>query len=92
MSAQSRELIGKDLREPERGRWPDNGRVEVVTDPNWRMPDGSFRIVRRVGWRRCLVTGHRFFSEEISRQRICKMHKIMLGVKYPQGASSNDEE
>lgn len=68
--------FGKDIREPELHRWPDNGRIEIVTDPNWIMPDGKPRIVRRVGWRQCMTNKrHRFFSEDMSRQRICPVCK-----------------
>jgi hypothetical protein len=65
-----REVVGKDLREPERSRWPDNGRVEVVVDPNWLI-DGKPRVVRRVGWRNCHCCKRRFFSADIAKVRMC---------------------
>lgn len=64
------QLLGRDLREPERGGWPDNGRVEVVVDPNWLI-DGQPRVVRRVGWRHCMCCRRRFFSADIAKVRIC---------------------
>lgn len=70
MSARPRDLVGQHIREPERGRWRDNGRVEVVVDPNWLI-DGKPRVVRKVGWRNCMCCKRRMFSPDITKVRIC---------------------
>jgi len=73
---------GQDIREP--SAWPDDGgkRVEVITDPNWIMPDGQPRVIRRMGWRLCLARATcRFLSPDLSRQRICDYHREQRGLE-----------
>lgn len=77
----AREKFGRDIREPERSQWRDDGgaRVEVVTDPNWLI-DGKPRVVRRVGWRACVCCERRFFSLDLAKNRICECcHKYRTG-------------
>lgn len=65
-----RELLGQNIREYERVQWPDNGRVEIVVDPNWLI-DGKPRVIRRIGWRDCMCCKRRVFSADIARVRMC---------------------
>lgn len=53
--------------EPE--RWPDDGGVrrETVLDMDHHPP----RVVRSVGWSRCLTCGSPFFSEDVIALRLC---------------------
>ncbi len=57
---------GLDIVEPP--RWPRDGGVrrEPVYDRNFDPP----RLVRHVGWRRCMACGCQFFSEDVQRQRL----------------------
>jgi len=79
------ELIGRDIRELPHVSWPNNGRVEVVTDPNWLI-DGKPRVVRKIGWRACMCCKRRFFSQDMTKIRICdpckasKVDKTAFGV------------
>ena len=59
--------IGREIVEPE--RWPDDGgaRRAPVMDPNYDPP----RVVRRVGWLRCMCCGRSHFSEDVARARMC---------------------
>lgn len=49
--------------------WPDDGglRRETVLDSDYLPP----RVVRRVGWRKCLRCRAPFFSKDVVRQRLC---------------------
>lgn len=61
-------LVGRALIEPE--RWPFAGdltRREPVLDPNVDPP----RVVRRVGYVRCMSCGRPHFSEDVASVRIC---------------------
>lgn len=61
-------LVGFALVEPE--RWPFDGdltRRAPVLDPNMQPP----RIVRRVGWLRCMLCSRPHFSEDVVGIRIC---------------------
>lgn len=61
-------LVGFALAEPE--RWPFDGdltRRSPVLDPNTQPP----RIVRRVGWLRCMLCSRPHFSEDVVGIRIC---------------------
>lgn len=60
-------LVGRPLAEPE--RWPYDGgaRRAPVMDPNFDPP----RLVRRVGWLRCMTCGRPHFSEDVARVRLC---------------------
>ena len=62
-------VVGQEIRQPH-DRWPDNGRVDVVTDPNWLI-NGKPRVVRRVGWRACMCCTKRFFSWDMTKVRMC---------------------
>ncbi len=59
--------LAKPLAEPE--RWPYDGgaRRAPVMDPNFDPP----RLVRRVGWLRCMTCGRPHFSEDVARVRLC---------------------
>ncbi|QDD90359.1 hypothetical protein CCZ28_15570 [Pseudomonas oryzihabitans] len=59
---------GYDLVEP--GRWPDDGgaRREPVLDYN---ADPRGRVVRRVGWVRCMRCRRPAWSGDVVRCRIC---------------------
>jgi len=60
--------IAKALNEPE--RWPFDGdlsRRASVMDPNVEPP----RLVRRVGYMRCMTCGRPHFSEDVARVRMC---------------------
>lgn len=60
--------LAKPLIEPE--RWPFSGdlsRRAPVMDPNCDPP----RVVRRVGWLRCMCCGRPHFSEDVARARMC---------------------
>lgn len=57
---------GLDIVEPR--QWPRDGgaRREPVYDRNFDPP----RLVRNVGWRRCMACGRQFFSEDVRLQRL----------------------
>ncbi|WP_323439425.1 hypothetical protein [Stenotrophomonas capsici] len=59
--------IARPLTEPE--RWPNDGgaRRVPVMDPNYDPP----KVVRRVGWLRCMCCGRSHFSEDVARARMC---------------------
>ena len=49
--------------------WPDDNGVrrEAVLDTDCMPP----RVIRRVGWLRCLRCRRSFFSEDVTRMRLC---------------------
>ena len=53
----------------ESGPWPFDGgtRREPVLDHDYHPP----RVVRRVGWQRCMRCRQPFFSEDVLRLRLC---------------------
>jgi hypothetical protein len=53
--------------EPERWPFDDCKRREAVLDTYYNPP----RMVRRVGWQRCMVCGSPFFSEDVVKLRLC---------------------
>ena len=59
--------MGRELIEPV--RWPNDGgaRRIPVMDTNFDPP----RLVRRVGWLRCVCCGRPHFSEDVARARMC---------------------
>ena len=59
--------IARELVEP--ARWPNDGgaRRAPVMDPNYDPP----RVVRRVGWLRCMCCWRSHFSEDVARARMC---------------------
>jgi|SRR5690348_8906898 len=59
--------MGRELIEP--ARWPNDGgaRRAPVMDPNCDPP----RVVRQVGWLRCMCCGRHHFSEDVARARLC---------------------
>lgn len=61
----SERRCGLDIVEPR--PWPldDGARREPVVDPNWNN-----RVIRRVGWRRCMHCRGWFFSPDVSRVRL----------------------
>jgi hypothetical protein len=50
--------------------WPDDGgrRRETVLDVDHNPP----RVVRVVGWQRCIKCSRRFFSDDVRAVRMCK--------------------
>ena len=50
-------------------RWPQDGgaRREPVLDVVFDPP----RVVRHVGWKKCMRCGKWFFSEDVARLRMC---------------------
>ncbi|MGC3190004.1 hypothetical protein ACPTGE_06690 [Pseudomonas aeruginosa] len=50
-------------------RWPqdDGTRREPVLDTDHKPP----RVVRYVGWRRCMCCGVLFWSQDVQRLRLC---------------------
>ena len=60
--------IARPLVEPE--RWPNDGgaRRASVMDLNFDPP----RIVRRVGWLRCMCCSRFTFSDDVVRVRLCE--------------------
>ena len=50
-------------------RWPNDGGVrrESVLDTDHNPP----RVVRKVGWQRCIACGSPFFSEDVIALRLC---------------------
>lgn len=59
-------MKGRDIIEPVQWHPPDDKRMPVI-DPNTNPP----RVVRYVGWRSCLRCGHKFFSLDVVRVRMC---------------------
>jgi hypothetical protein len=59
--------LAKPLIEPD--RWPNDGgaRRAPVRDPNCDPP----RVVRQVGWLRCMCCCRSHFSEDVARARMC---------------------
>jgi hypothetical protein len=59
--------MGRELIEP--GRWEFDGcaRRAPVMDPNFELP----RLVRRVGWVRCMCCSRPHFSPDVARARMC---------------------
>lgn len=57
--------VGRDIVEP--SAWPFDGgtRREPVVDPNW-----DNRVIRRVGWRRCMRCSRWFFSRDVVGVRL----------------------
>jgi hypothetical protein len=65
--AASERKVGREIVEP--SQWPHDGGVRrvPVMDPNFDPP----RLVRRVGWVRCLCCGEPHFSPDVTRVRLC---------------------
>lgn len=62
------DFYGKDIEEPR--PWPrveGDRRREPVLDLNFHPP----RLVRYVGWRRCLACPKYFWSSDVIRVRLC---------------------
>ncbi|MDV6541562.1 hypothetical protein FA519_11915 [Pseudomonas aeruginosa] len=77
--------IAKTFIEPE--RWPNDGgaRRSPVFDPNFDPP----KIVRRVGWVRCMCCGRFHFSEDVTRARLCTLCGGFGG--WPVGADPDED-
>ena len=59
--------IARALVEP--ARWPCDGgarRAEVLD-----LNEGPPKVVRRIGWLRCMCCGRSHFSEDVARARMC---------------------
>ena len=79
--------IARPLIEPE--RWPFSGdlsRRADVLDPNVSPP----RVVRRVGYTRCMCCGRPHFSPDVLRARLCVECGGAGG--WPVGARASDED
>jgi hypothetical protein len=60
--------VGRDIEEP--APWPFDGdlvRRKPVINPNFDPP----RVVRRVGWLRCLRCRRPHFSDDVVGARLC---------------------
>ena len=59
--------LSKGFSEP--APWPFDGcaRREAVLDHDYHPP----RVVRRVGWQRCMTCRKPFWSEDVVRVRLC---------------------
>lgn len=77
--------LGKELIEPK--PWPFDGgtRRAAVLDPNEQPP----RVVRRVGWSRCLCCGRHHFSSDVVKVRLCAACGGLGGA--PRGADPDDD-
>lgn len=53
--------------EPDRWEYDGGKRREPVIDTDHKPP----RVVRKVGWLRCLKCKRPFFSEDVVRHRLC---------------------
>jgi hypothetical protein len=71
--------VGKEIIEPE--PWPQDGgaRREPVLDPNWHPP----RVIRRVGWARCLTCRDWFFSTDVCKVRLCRTCRYGAEADHP---------
>ncbi len=49
--------------------WPYNGGVR--REPVLDTDDIPARVVRKVGWRRCIECGEPFCSDDVGRLRLC---------------------
>lgn len=79
--------IARPLIEPE--RWPFSGdlsRRADVLDPNVSPP----RVVRRVGYTRCMCCGRPHFSPDVLRARLCVECGGAGG--WPVGPRAHDED
>jgi hypothetical protein len=58
--------------------WPFDGcvRREPVVDIDYPP-----RVVRKVGWHRCMRCARPFFSEDVVRQRLCSPGNGMIGCR-----------
>ncbi len=59
--------VAKPLVEPTRWALDGGVRRANVIDPNVQPP----RVVRTVGWRRCMCCGRFHFSDDVCRARLC---------------------
>lgn len=77
--------IARALIEP--GPWPFDGgaRRANVIDPNEQPP----RVVRRVGWSRCLCCGRPHFSPDVVGVRLCSACGGAGGV--PRGRLDDED-
>lgn len=59
--------IAKPLIEPK--QWPFDGGVRraQVLNPNFNPP----RVIRKIGWLRCMACRRYHFSQDVARVRIC---------------------
>jgi len=63
-------------------QWPYDGgrRREPVLDYDHSPP----RVVRRVGWQRCIKCSRRFFSDDVRAVRMCPACKNVKDQRKPQ--------
>lgn len=62
--------------------WPqdDGTRREPVLDADHKPP----RVVRYVGWRKCMRCGQLFWSEDVQRLRLCTPQPNRQGCRSRQ--------
>lgn len=60
-------MIGKPVAEPAPWKYDGGKRRAPVLDPNFDPP----RVVRRVGWRKCMCCATPMWSEDVVRIRMC---------------------
>ena len=77
--------VAKPLVEPTRWAFDGGARRANVIDLNVQPP----RVVRTVGWLRCMCCGRFHFSEDVSRARLCLNCGGAGGL--PVGADPNED-
>ncbi|MDV6873280.1 hypothetical protein FA568_00590 [Pseudomonas aeruginosa] len=77
--------IAKAFIEPE--RWPNDGgaRRAPVMDPNFDPP----KVVRQVGWVKCMCCSRFHFSDDVTRARLCTRCSGLGG--WPVGADPDED-
>ena len=63
---------GRGFIEPAPWAWDGGVRREPILDADCDPP----RVVRRVGWRRCMSCRTPFFSEDVAGLRLCDKCKL----------------
>lgn len=64
------------ITEPRQWDFDGGVRREAVLDHDYAPP----RVIRRVGWRRCLRCRQPFWSEDVARLRLCT-GKVGIGCR-----------
>jgi hypothetical protein len=78
-NVQFAKVPGADLQgfiEPDRWDYDGCVRLEPVMDTDYPP-----RVVRKIGWQRCLKCGRPFFSEDVIGQRLCSASSGMVGCR-----------
>jgi hypothetical protein len=80
VSSHERACLGRDINEPRVWDFDDDmTRREPVIDPNYNPP----RIVRHVGYRRCMCCSRPFFSSDVAKIRLCSPCKAPAQMFVP---------